>query len=367
MDSTCPQRSSPNLARLLIQRVDLGPHERDPRRLPLALRQLLHLAREVYPLHAGGLVRSHHPPVQIQHALPELLQVHEQVRLDGHQEVAHVGGLGRVVGIRDVAGKGGPGQDSGKDIHHDGQGRALWPAHGQHHAPQRGLRVVGRTAVRVQRPVRRDPLAPPLRLVDLAPGRHRRRHVQDEALQVALAGGSAGNRRDPHELLPAAPRSQRRARVCKDQAHHVRIQSLLHHPRAHAKVVRVLDARQADAVRLRRLDRRGHARPRRHKPKAVASVDLGHHGRHLRHLGLRTGIQDPLPDTLHVRRDAVHAMRIDASEIGSHEASCYDGGIVSGDAVAPEDVLHQAAGFRGGDEERLGLEQSIHRRLGVEK
>ncbi|UKZ63830.1 uncharacterized protein TrAtP1_005053 [Trichoderma atroviride] len=145
------------------------------------------------------------------------------------------------------------------------------------------------------------------------------------------------------------PRRQRRARVCKDEAHHVRVQRLLHDPRAHAKVVRVLDAGEPNAVDLCRLNGRRHAHVSGHEAKAVAPIDLRNHRRHLLQLGLCSSIQDALADALHVRRDAVHAVRVDASQIRCHETPRYSGRIVWGHAVAFEDVLDEAPGLFGGD------------------
>jgi hypothetical protein len=57
------------------------------------------------------------------------------------------------------------------------------------------------------------------------------------------------------------------------------------------------------------------------------------------HDRLCAGVEYALTDALHVRRDAVHAVGVDAAEVGGDETAGDDGGILFWDAVAFEDVL----------------------------
>lgn len=58
---------------------------------------LFQLSRKINLLHLVHLVRAYDPVVQVLQPRLELAHVHEQIGLDGQQEMTDVGRLGRIV------------------------------------------------------------------------------------------------------------------------------------------------------------------------------------------------------------------------------------------------------------------------------
>ena len=97
--------------------------------------------------------------------------------------------------------------------------------------------------------------------------------------------------------------------------------------------------------------------------ESVLAVNLAYNGGDLVEDGLCCCIENSLANAFHVRGDAVHAVGVDAAQVGLDEAVCYDGCIGFWDAIAGQDVGDEAAGRWRGLRGLLALEEQPLRRL----
>jgi len=107
----------------------------------------------------------------------------------------------------------------GKDVHRQCDGRTLGPAHWQQRALERFVRVGGRVAILVNRPIRRDGFAAPGGLADFAARDHTGSHIRREK-QVPASVNRDGNRVSAGKSFRAAPGSHRRRGVTAHQGNH---------------------------------------------------------------------------------------------------------------------------------------------------
>lgn len=128
LDRQRHKRACGDIDHLLVEGIQLGLDEGDAHLLPLLLDKLLSFVRKIVALDGGGLVGAHDAVVEIVHAAPKLVEIHEEVGLDGDEEMADFCGPGGVVGVGEMAGKGRAGEDAGEDVHHDGESGALGAA-----------------------------------------------------------------------------------------------------------------------------------------------------------------------------------------------------------------------------------------------
>src|SRR5271156_1888248 len=227
-----------------------------------------------------------------------------------------------------------PRQHTREHIHHDGKRRPLRPTHRQHHTLQRLRRIIRSLPILVQRPVHRNLLTPSRCLVDLAPRRHTRRHIENKRPPPFDTRRSTRDRTNAHQLLSPAPDGKRWRGIRKDKTHHLSVERLLHDPRRHTEVVRVLDGYKADAKGAGHGDGGGHAGVRGDEAKAVVGVYLGYYGRDFGKSWGYFWVEDPLAYSSHIGGQAVDAVGVDATEVGEDEAMCDDGGIFQGNTVS---------------------------------
>lgn len=76
--------------RFLVERIDFGFNVRNASVSSGLLCYLLNLAWEVDSVHASCFVRVDDPLIEIVHALFEVVEGHEEVWLDGHEEMSNI-------------------------------------------------------------------------------------------------------------------------------------------------------------------------------------------------------------------------------------------------------------------------------------
>lgn len=114
-------------------------------------------------------------------------------------------------------------------------------------------------------------------------------------------------------------------------------------------MIRVLDGDHANTELGRHLDSALHAHVRCGEAESVLPVDQGYDGSDLLKLRRCRGVEDFLANSLHVGWDSIRAVGVDAAKIGLHEAVGDDSGIVTGDAISNQHVVHERFEIRRPD------------------
>ena len=241
-----------------------------------------------------------------------------------------------------------PGHHAGQHLADDRQAGALVAARGPERlGGERGGGVRGRPALGVEAPAQRDRAPLGGGEPDLAKGDLAERHVQHDRLVRGAPRDGVGDRVVAGDRGSAARGHDDRLRVRGQPADEAGGGGALRVERAHAEVVAVADADEADRMLACQLDRGVHRERCRGEAVAAARIDEGGRAAALddAHVGVRLDLAGL--DRLHVLREPQHAVAVHPAQVRRDEAVRRGGRVAGRETRREQDPLGEGAQLVG--------------------